>query len=112
MVEEWSKITAEEPSKLNKLREIIKKGTPYKKIQSSKYRIQQQYSQNKSQKVFRPSTELRHNYQCLKYTNIKEYSQAITRSTAEYRNPIESSKLEATAAGSIGFILASLQRST
>ncbi|GFY30642.1 hypothetical protein TNCV_3118041 [Trichonephila clavipes] len=32
--------------------------------------------------------------------------------TLQYRNPIESSKLEATAAGSVAFILASLQRST
>ncbi|GFV86934.1 hypothetical protein TNCV_2198861 [Trichonephila clavipes] len=50
------------------------------KIQSLKYRIQQQYSQNKSQKVFTPSTPLR---RCLKYTYIKDCSQAIARSTAE-----------------------------
>ncbi|GFU32082.1 hypothetical protein TNCV_3833331 [Trichonephila clavipes] len=32
--------------------------------------------------------------------------------TLQYRNPIKSSKLEATAAGSIAFVFASLQRST
>ncbi|GFT25154.1 hypothetical protein TNCV_180421 [Trichonephila clavipes] len=46
-------------------------------------RIQQQYSQNKSQKVFTPSTALGHNYRCLKHTHIKDYSLAIIRSTAE-----------------------------
>ncbi|GFU48069.1 transposable element Tcb2 transposase [Trichonephila clavipes] len=53
------------------------------KIQSLKYRIQQQYSQNKSQKVFTPSTALRHNYRYLKYTYMNDYSQAITRSTVK-----------------------------
>ncbi|GFS87328.1 uncharacterized protein TNCV_422181 [Trichonephila clavipes] len=53
------------------------------KIQSLKYRIQQQYSQNKSQKVFTPSTALRHNCQCPKYTYVKDNSKAIARSTAE-----------------------------
>ncbi|GFV06754.1 uncharacterized protein TNCV_1611671 [Trichonephila clavipes] len=56
------------------------------KIQSLKYRIQQLYSENKSQKVFTPSTALKHNYRCLKCTYIKDYSQAIARSTAE-KNP-------------------------
>ncbi|PRD30916.1 UNVERIFIED_CONTAM: hypothetical protein NCL1_24965 [Trichonephila clavipes] len=44
--------------------------------------LQQQYSQNKSQ-VVPPSTALRHNYRCLKYTYIKVDSKAITRSLAE-----------------------------
>ncbi|GFV67464.1 hypothetical protein TNCV_4621451 [Trichonephila clavipes] len=39
------------------------------------------------------------------------YAELLTV-TLQYRNPIESSKLEATAAGSIAFIFASLQRST
>ncbi|GFW18822.1 hypothetical protein TNCV_5132751 [Trichonephila clavipes] len=34
----------------------------------------------------RPSTALRHNYRCLKFTYIKDYSQAIARSTVE-KNP-------------------------
>ncbi|PRD27489.1 UNVERIFIED_CONTAM: hypothetical protein NCL1_35207 [Trichonephila clavipes] len=61
-------------------------GNLLSKNQSLKYRFQQQYSHNKSQKAFTPSTALRHNYRCLKYTYIKDYSQAITRSTAE-KNP-------------------------
>ncbi|GFT37206.1 HTH_Tnp_Tc3_2 domain-containing protein [Trichonephila clavipes] len=45
--------------------------------------IQQQYSQSKSQKNFRPSTAQKHIYQGLKCTYVKDYSQAIARLTAE-----------------------------
>ncbi|GFY25069.1 HTH_Tnp_Tc3_2 domain-containing protein [Trichonephila clavipes] len=38
-------------------------------MRSLKYRIQQQYSQKKPQKILTSSTALRHNYQCLKYTD-------------------------------------------
>ncbi|GFV54235.1 hypothetical protein TNCV_3467501 [Trichonephila clavipes] len=55
------------------------------KTQCLKYRIQHQYSQNKSQKVLASSTGLRHNYRCLKYTYVKDYSQAIARSATELR---------------------------
>ncbi|GFX73172.1 hypothetical protein TNCV_1244951 [Trichonephila clavipes] len=51
-----------------------------------KGRIQQQYSQNKPQKVLTPKKALRHIYQSLKYTYVKDYSQAIARSTPE-KNP-------------------------
>ncbi|GFV67424.1 acetyl-CoA carboxylase 1 [Trichonephila clavipes] len=46
------------------------------KIQSFKYRIQQQYSQGKYPKVFTPSTAIKHNHQCLKIHVRKDYSQA------------------------------------
>ncbi|GFV80168.1 transposable element Tc3 transposase [Trichonephila clavipes] len=43
---------------------------------------------------------------------IKRFLRRLLAVTLQYRNPIESSKVEATAAGSIAFILARLQRST
>ncbi|GFV38748.1 hypothetical protein TNCV_3624931 [Trichonephila clavipes] len=46
------------------------------KIQSFKYRSQQQYSQGKYPKVFTPSTAIKHNHQCLKIHVRKDYSQA------------------------------------
>ncbi|GFW78723.1 uncharacterized protein TNCV_4261461 [Trichonephila clavipes] len=50
------------------------------KKQSLKYRIQQQYSQYK--KAF-TSTAFRHNYQCVKYKYVKDYSRALTRPTQQ-----------------------------
>ncbi|GFX60395.1 uncharacterized protein TNCV_4076171 [Trichonephila clavipes] len=41
--------------------------------------------QNKSQKVFTPSTALRHNYRCLKYKE-KDYSESLNRSTQQSKN--------------------------
>ncbi|GFT22508.1 uncharacterized protein TNCV_3274681 [Trichonephila clavipes] len=38
------------------------------------------------QKVFKPSTVFRHNFRCLNYASIKDYSQTIALSTAE-KNP-------------------------
>ncbi|PRD21876.1 UNVERIFIED_CONTAM: hypothetical protein NCL1_50602 [Trichonephila clavipes] len=55
---------------------------PLSQIALSRFMIQQQYSQNESQ-VFTPSTVLRHNYRCLKFMYIKDYSQAIALFTAE-----------------------------
>ncbi|GFT57097.1 hypothetical protein TNCV_1691481 [Trichonephila clavipes] len=46
-----------------------------------------------------------------KHPRSRKLSRLLTVAL-QYRNPIESSKLEATADGSIAFIVANLQRST
>ncbi|GFV90759.1 DUF4817 domain-containing protein [Trichonephila clavipes] len=73
--------------------------------------IRQQYSQNKSQNVFLPSTALRQYYRCLKYTYVKDFSQAIARSTAEVitnrsnsQENVKSGKGPLTPAGILKFV--------